>query len=76
MCRALIFIILRFYNCILQVNSKYESQLEELMALERHLVQAKARALADDERNLVTLSESCPGYQDIGLPKGEGTERW
>ena len=34
------------------------------------MVQAKARALAAEEKTLNTLREGCPGYEDIGLPEG------
>jgi len=42
-----------------------------LASLERHLVQARAQALAAEERALTSVKEECPQYEDIGLPKGE-----
>lgn len=33
-------------------------------------MQARAKALADDEKNLANLVGSCPSYQTIGLPQG------
>ena len=33
-------------------------------------MQAKARALAAEEKTLNTLKEGCPEYEDIGLPEG------
>ena len=50
-----------------QVSDDYDRRLEELSAVERHLVQAKARALADDERAMSTPSTR----SDIQLPRGK-----
>lgn len=33
-------------------------------------MQAKAKALAEDEKNLSILVGSCPSYKNIGLPQG------
>ncbi len=64
-------VILHVCHSFSQIGDEYESRLEEFAALERHLVQAKLHALADDERSLASLSDACSGYQDIGLPRGE-----
>ena len=53
-----------------QISDEYKQRLDVLASLERHLVQAKARALAAEEKTLNTLKEGCPGYEDIGLPEG------
>ena len=37
--------------------------------MERHLVQARAKAIAEDERNLEDLSSACPSFQSIGVPQ-------
>ena len=44
--------------------------LDELTQVERHLMQARAKALADDEKKLADLVKSCSTYKDIGLPQG------
>lgn len=33
-------------------------------------MQARAKALAEDEKNLAILINSCPSYKSIGLPQG------
>ena len=33
-------------------------------------MQARAKALAEDEKNLAILVDSCPSYKKIGLPQG------
>lgn len=38
--------------------------------MERHLMQARAKALAEDEKNLSILVNCCPSYKTIGLPQG------
>ena len=53
-----------------QISDEYKQRLDVLASLERHVVQAKARALAAEEKTLSTLREGCPGYEDIGLPEG------
>lgn len=53
-----------------QISDEYKQRLDVLASLERHVVQAKARALAAEEKTLNTLREGCPGYEDIGLPEG------
>ena len=53
------------------MSAEYEKHLEELASLERHLVQAKARALTEDEQLLAAFADSCAGYGEMGLPMGE-----
>ena len=38
--------------------------------LEKHLQQAKAQSLADEEKRLLTMKEAHPTYQDISMFKG------
>ena len=38
--------------------------------MEKHLTQARAKALAEDEKNLAALVNTCPSYNSIGLPQG------
>lgn len=33
-------------------------------------MQARAKALAEDEKNLAILVNTCPSYKTIGLPQG------
>lgn len=53
-----------------QVSDTYTQRLNLLSQLERHLVQARAKALADDEKAIASLSESCSTYNDLNLPRG------
>lgn len=39
--------------------------------LERHIMQAQARAMSADERELNKTSQSCDKYSTLGLPPGE-----
>ena len=52
-----------------QISDEYQRRLDDLLAVERHLLQAKAKALADDERHL-TSSTTTLASQDIVLPTG------
>ena len=38
--------------------------------LERHIMQAQARAMSADERELNRANQSCDNYGDLGLPSG------
>ena len=38
--------------------------------LERHIMQAQARAMSADERELNRANQSCDNYGDLGLPPG------
>ena len=53
-----------------QVSDKYSQRLALLSQLEKHLVQARAKALADDEKALVSMSDLYPGYNELNLPRG------
>lgn len=39
--------------------------------LERHIMQAQARAMSADERELNKASMSCENYKELGLPPGK-----
>ena len=43
---------------------------QELEGLERHLLQAKASLLAEEERALAEQNTAHHGYRDLGIPKG------
>lgn len=45
--------------------------MEEAAMLERHIMQAQARAMSADERELNRVAQSCDNYQDLGLPPGK-----
>ena len=38
--------------------------------LERHIMQAQARTMSADERELNRANQSCDNYGDLGLPPG------
>ena len=38
--------------------------------LERHIMQAQARAMSANERELNRANQSCDNYGDLGLPPG------
>ena len=42
--------------------------------MERHLLQAKARVLAEEERALAERSQASHGYGDVGIPTGESMD--
>ena len=44
--------------------------MEEAAMLERHIMQAQARAMSADERELNRANQSCDNYGDLGLPPG------
>ena len=44
--------------------------MEEAAMLERHIMQAQARAMSADERELNRDNQSCDNYGDLGLPPG------
>ena len=46
----------------------------ELGGVERHLLQAKARVLAEEERALAERSQASHGYGDVGIPTGESMD--
>ena len=43
--------------------------MEELSKAERHIMQAKAKALAEDEKNIASVAKICPSFMNIGLPQ-------
>lgn len=64
-----------FYNrkfsvLLLQVFHERQRRLDEAAQLERHIMQAQARAMSADERELNRVSQSCDNYSDLGLPPG------
>lgn len=55
---------------LLQVFDERQRRLDEASKLEKHIMQAQARAMSADERELNRVTQSCDNYNDIGLPPG------
>ena len=53
-----------------QVFSERQRRMEEASMLERHIMQAQARAMSADERQLNRARDSCDQYDSLGLPPG------
>lgn len=53
-----------------KISDKYDQKIENLRALEQHLLQAKAKALAAEERAVATLAERFSSVEKTGLPQG------
>ena len=47
--------------------------MEELASLEKHLLQAKAKALAEEEKTLSERKEALGAYESVSLPSGTYT---
>lgn len=58
------------FACCLKVFDERQRRLEEAAMLERHIMQAQARAMSADERQLNKASKSCDNFDDLGLPPG------
>lgn len=57
---------LKYYNLATsKISDNYEHQIENLRSLEQHLLQAKAKALATEEKAIVNIAET-----KTGLPQG------
>ncbi|KAL5499826.1 hypothetical protein EMCRGX_G011289 [Ephydatia muelleri] len=59
----------RYVESLKEVNDKYEHRIENLKALEQHLLQAKAKALAAEEKIIATRAETFSHIGMIGLPQ-------
>lgn len=55
---------------LIQVFDERQKRLNEAAQLERHIMQAQARAMSADERELNRVSKSCDNYSALGLPPG------
>ncbi|PIO13831.1 hypothetical protein AB205_0013460, partial [Aquarana catesbeiana] len=59
------------------VRTEYDRRMEECNMVERHIIQARARAAAEEERMLHCLkNEAEDTYQNLGLPPVESYFRW
>lgn len=55
----------------MQAREGYAHLVLELAGVERHLLQAKARVLAEEERALAERNQTSYGYGDVGIPTGK-----
>ncbi|XP_030846689.1 deleted in lung and esophageal cancer protein 1 isoform X1 [Strongylocentrotus purpuratus] len=51
-----------------KVQAERERRMAEAAMLERHIMQARAKAMAEDEKILNRAAEGCDIYHDLGLP--------
>ncbi|XP_077158787.1 deleted in lung and esophageal cancer protein 1 isoform X2 [Paroedura picta] len=67
----------KFVEQLQKVHVEYKDRLTEAEMLERHIIQARARATAEEERVLNRYKADVPeAYQDIGLPPVKSSFRW
>ena len=55
------------YLLLIQVMKDTEEKLSEISMLEKHIMQAEAKAMSADERNTHRVTEG--QQQDLGLPQ-------
>ncbi|XP_033743778.1 deleted in lung and esophageal cancer protein 1-like isoform X2 [Pecten maximus] len=60
----------RYVDALQKVFEERKKRLEEAAKLERHIMQAQARAMSADERQLNRVTQSCDNYSELGLPPG------
>ncbi|XP_069130810.1 deleted in lung and esophageal cancer protein 1-like isoform X4 [Argopecten irradians] len=60
----------RYVEALQKVFEERQKRLEEAAKLERHIMQAQARAMSADERQLNRVTQSCDNYSELGLPPG------
>nr|XP_022304299.1 deleted in lung and esophageal cancer protein 1-like isoform X2 [Crassostrea virginica] len=58
----------RYVEMLQKVFDERQKRLSEAAQLERHIMQAQARAMSADEKELNRVSRSCDNYSDLGLP--------
>ncbi|XP_056375657.1 deleted in lung and esophageal cancer protein 1 isoform X2 [Hyla sarda] len=67
----------KFVEDLQQIRTEYESRMVECDKVERHIIQARARATAQEERMLNCLkNEAGDALQNLGLPPVESYFRW
>lgn len=49
---------------------EWQKRMDEVAMLERHIMQAQARAMSADERNISQVVKSVNNYDSLGLPPG------
>ncbi|XP_076461366.1 deleted in lung and esophageal cancer protein 1-like isoform X2 [Babylonia areolata] len=60
----------RYVDRLQKVYDEWKRRMEEAAMLERHIMQAQARAMSADERDIHRSSKSCSDYDKLGLPPG------
>ncbi|XP_052246606.1 deleted in lung and esophageal cancer protein 1-like isoform X3 [Dreissena polymorpha] len=60
----------RYVDALQKVFDERQRRMEEAAMLERHIMQAQARAMSADERELNRVAETCDSYPELGLPPG------
>lgn len=48
--------------------TEWQTRMETVAMLERHIMQAQARAMSADERDIYQANKKCGHYSDLGLP--------
>ncbi|XP_063777866.1 deleted in lung and esophageal cancer protein 1 isoform X2 [Pseudophryne corroboree] len=67
----------KFVEDLQQVRTEYDRRMAECDMIERHIIQARARATAEEERRLTSLkNEAGETFQSLGLPAVESYFRW
>ncbi|CAH1233881.1 DLEC1 [Branchiostoma lanceolatum] len=58
----------RYVEDLRKIQAERERRMQEVSMLERHIIQARARATSADERALNRVAEGYNTYHDLGLP--------
>ncbi|RUS82778.1 hypothetical protein EGW08_009442, partial [Elysia chlorotica] len=58
----------QYVNNLQKVYAEWQRRMDEAAMLERHIMQAQARAMSADERELNRAAQSCENYSTLGLP--------
>lgn len=58
----------RYVENLQKVHTEWRRRMDEAAMLERHIMQAQARSMSADERELNKASMSCDNYSQLGLP--------
>ncbi|XP_072009945.1 deleted in lung and esophageal cancer protein 1 isoform X1 [Engystomops pustulosus] len=67
----------KFVEELQQIRTEYDSRMAECDKVERHIIQARARATAEEERILNSLkNEAGDSFKSLGLPPVESYFRW
>ncbi|KAK7011463.1 deleted in lung and esophageal cancer protein 1 [Biomphalaria glabrata] len=59
-----------YVESLQKIYSEWQRRMDEAAMLERHIMQAQARAMSADERALNKASKSCDNFGSLGLPPG------
>ncbi|KAK7508441.1 hypothetical protein BaRGS_00000007 [Batillaria attramentaria] len=60
----------KYVEGLQKIYNEWQRRMEEAAMLERHIMQAQARAMSADERALHRSSKACDQYDSLGLPPG------